>query len=150
MIRIYDNMNGMEIHAIIRKTGLKATPARVAILRILHKNRHPMSAQEIIEKLGPTVNQATVYRFMKGAANAGIIKQIDLRQNHARFEIFDEADHHHLVCVYCGKVRDVADCGIGDMHSKILQKAHDFAHIREHSLEFYGICKHCLQKRRKS
>jgi Fur family ferric uptake transcriptional regulator len=135
--------NKAGLRGILRKAGLKATPTRLAILIVLRRSKNPLSAQEIIEKLGKGFDQTTVYRFMRKLKDIGIIRQIDLRQNHAHFEWFDLDDHHHLVCVHCGRIEDITGCGVEAMHKSILNTAKGFSEIRQHSLEFYGICKNC-------
>jgi Fur family ferric uptake transcriptional regulator len=49
--------------------------------------------------------------------------------------------HHHLVCVSCGNVRELADCAIGDLVQD-LAAATDYD-IEGHWLEFYGRCASC-------
>lgn len=133
-----------ELRAILRKAGLKATPTRLAILAVIKKSKNPLSAQEIIEQLGKGFDQTTVYRFMKKLQAKSIIRQIDFRQNHAHFEFFDTDDHHHLVCVHCGRIEDISGCGVEEMYTSILEKTRGFAEVRQHSLEFYGVCKNCI------
>ncbi len=139
------NKETRDLRAILRRVGYKATASRLAILSAIKQSKNPVSAQELIEKLGGKYDQATVYRFIKRLKDGGIIRQIDLRQNHARYELFDTEDHHHLVCVDCGKIEDIAGCDIEDMHKAILGSTKNFSEIRQHSLEFYGVCKNCIK-----
>jgi Fur family ferric uptake transcriptional regulator len=132
--------------SILRKSGYKATPARIAILSILKKSRNPLSAQEIIELVPKEVDQATVYRTVKSLKAKGVIRQIDLRHNHAHYELTDIADHHHLICIQCGRIEDVHKCGVEEMQATILRGAKHFSEIRQHTLEFYGVCKACAKK----
>lgn len=136
---------------ILRKSGFKATPARLAILEIFAKSKRPLATQDIIDALSPPgkknrINQVTAYRTFKSLKTAGIIRPIDLRHNHAHYELADMAEHHHLICISCGKIEDVHHCGIEDTEAKILRSSKHFAEIREHALEFYGICKSCIKK----
>lgn len=132
-----------ELRGILRKAGLKATLPRLVILAVIKGSKNPLSAQEIIERVGKGFDKVTVYRFVKKLKGSGIIRQIDLRQNHARYELFDAGDHHHLVCVHCGRIEDITGCEVGDMYKSILITAKSFSEIRQHSLEFYGVCTHC-------
>jgi len=131
---------------MLRKSGHKATPSRLAILTLFKKNRNPMSAQEIIGGLSRGTDQATVYRTLKSLKEKGVIKQIDLRHNHAHYELADIADHHHLICLSCGRIEDVEHCGVDEIQSTILRSAKHFAEIKAHTLEFYGLCKACARK----
>jgi Fur family transcriptional regulator, ferric uptake regulator len=132
--------------ALLRKSGYKATPSRLAVLALLEKNRKPMSAQKIIDGIGSAMDQATVYRILKDLKSKGIIRQVDLRHNHAHYELSNADDHHHLVCIRCGTIEDVHDCGIEEVQGTILRRSKNFEEINQHALEFYGICKACAKK----
>ena len=131
---------------VLRKSGYKATPSRLAILGIFRKIRKPMSAQEVIDALPRDTDQATVYRTLKSLREKGIINQIDLRHNHAHYELTDLAEHHHLICLRCGKIEDVHHCGVEEVQTKVLRSSKHFVEIKQHALEFYGICKSCSKK----
>ncbi len=131
---------------VLRKSGYKATPSRLAILGIFRKTRKPMSAQEVIDTLPHDTDQATVYRTLKSLKEKGIIKQIDLRHNHAHYELAALAEHHHLICLHCGKIEDVRHCGVEEIQSTVLRSSKHFAEIKQHALEFYGVCKSCSKK----
>ncbi len=132
-----------EFKHILRKGGLKATSARVAILETLKAVKKPMSAQAIFEMLAKDLDRATVYRTVKSLKEKGIIVPIDLRHNHAHYEFANLAEHHHLICIKCGRVEDVHHCGLEEAQSKVLRSSKHFAKITEHALEFYGVCRKC-------
>lgn len=134
------------IAALLRKFGLKATPPRMRVIQILQKSQRPLSAMDIIQGTGAIADQATVYRIVKSLKAKGLIRQIDLRHNHAHYELSSDHEHHHLICVHCGRIEDIHDCGISDTHNLVLKHAKHFANIKEHTLEFYGTCKTCSKK----
>jgi Fe2+ or Zn2+ uptake regulation protein len=135
-----------DFRQVLRKSGYKATPSRLAILDALRRAKAPMSAQQVIEALPNGIDQATVYRTIKSLKGKGILKQIDLRHNHAYYELAELEEHHHLICVECGRVEDVHRCGIEDMQSAVLRSSKHFAEIKTHALEFYGLCRMCAAK----
>lgn len=134
--------------------GLKATLPRVAILEIFNTAKRPLAAQEIIDAMGDgrgrrrakKINQTTVYRTIKALKECGVITQIDLRHNHAHYEMAAAKKHHHLVCLQCGRIEDVYKCGIEETQAAVLRSSRHFAKIKEHALEFYGVCKKCAAK----
>jgi Fur family ferric uptake transcriptional regulator len=136
-----------DFRRLLRKSGHKATPARLAILEAFQRTKEPLSAQGLIALLPRDMDQATVYRTLKSLKEKGILKQIDLRHNHAHYELADIADHHHLICLSCGKIENVEHHNVQAMERTILQNAKHFTEIRQHTLEFYGICKTCAKKR---
>ncbi len=135
-----------KFQSLLRKSGSKATGARLSVLNILEKNKNPMSAQDVIDSLGNRMDQATVYRILKTLKEKGLIRQIDLRHNHAHYEIAGDKEHHHLICMHCGRIEDVHDCGVEGAQELILRRSKHFSEIRQHALEFYGICKSCAKK----
>jgi Fe2+ or Zn2+ uptake regulation protein len=132
---------------ILRKSGYKATPSRLAILEILKRAKNPISAQDIIDALPSNTDQATVYRTLKSLNEKGIIKPIDLRHNHAHYELTNTDEHHHLICLRCGRVEEVHHCNIETTQETILRSSKHFAEIKQHALEFYGICKSCAKNK---
>jgi Fe2+ or Zn2+ uptake regulation protein len=130
---------------LLRTSGFKATPSRLAILELFKRSKKPLAAQEIIDLLPKGTDAVTVYRTLKSFSAKGIIHQIDLRHNHAHYELTDIAEHHHLICLRCGRIEDVHECGIEDMQAAILRKTKHFAEIKQHTLEFYGVCKSCAR-----
>lgn len=131
---------------MLRKSGYRATPSRIAILEAFKRSRRPMSTQEIMKEINGSADQATVYRTIRSLKMKGIIKQIDLRHNHAHYELADLAEHHHLICIRCGRVEDVHRCGVEVMESSVLRSSKHFVEIRQHALEFYGVCRSCVGK----
>lgn len=140
-------MKTNKFQLILRKSGRKATEGRLAVLNLLQKSKHPLSAKDLIDVLKTQIDQATVYRTIKTLKEKGIIRQIDLRHNHAHYEIYKEDEHHHLICGNCGMIEDVEECGVEDMHEGILKKSRKFAEINQHALEFYGTCRSCAKQR---
>lgn len=133
--------------ALLRRSGYKATEGRLAVLNLLQKAKHPLSAKDVIDSLGDKIDQATVYRIIKALKKTGIIRQVDLRHNHAHYEIYREDEHHHLICSNCGTIEDVEECGLESMHSDILKNSAKFVEIKQHALEFYGTCRSCAKQR---
>ncbi len=130
---------------MLRRSGYKATPARLSILTVFKLSKRPMSVQGLLDALPKDIDQATVYRTINSLKRKGIIRQIDLRHNHAHYELADLAEHHHLICLHCGRIEDVHRCGVDAIQNSVLKSAKHFAEIKQHALEFYGICKSCAR-----
>lgn len=135
-----------EPKAVLRKAGYKVTPARLAVIGLMERSKKPFSTQEMIERIGSGFNEATIYRTVRTLKSSCIIRQIDLLHNHAHYELAAPDDHHHLVCTVCGRIEDIAGCEVEEMYNAILRAAKGFAEIRQHTLEFFGICASCGKK----
>jgi Fe2+ or Zn2+ uptake regulation protein len=135
------------LRAMLRKSGYKATGPRLSILALFKETKHPMSAQEILLALPRSahVDQATVYRTLKTLKAKSLVKPIDLRHNHAHYELANLEEHHHLICLRCGRIEDVDRCGVETLQTTVLKNSKHFAQIKEHTLEFYGLCKTCAK-----
>jgi Fe2+ or Zn2+ uptake regulation protein len=93
----------------VRSSGLKLTPQRMAIVRELAADPTHPTAQELYERLRPTLptmSFATVYNTLDALASTGLCAALSLAPGASRFDP-NMAAHHHAVCDRCGLVRDV-------------------------------------------
>ncbi|MEA3077745.1 MAG: Fur family transcriptional regulator, peroxide stress response regulator [Actinomycetota bacterium] len=98
-----------ELTELFRDRGLKVTPQRQCIFRTLHGNEVHPTAESVYAAASaemPTISLKTVYQTLNDLASMGEIQQLDLGTGSTRFDPNVEG-HHHLVCVQCGKVRDL-------------------------------------------
>ena len=92
-----------------REAGLKVTPQRQLLFRLLHNNTAHPTAETLYEvdvREMPGISLRTVYQTLTDLAAMGELQQIDLGGGAARFDP-NVDDHHHVVCDSCGDVRDV-------------------------------------------
>ena len=98
-----------ELTTLFRQRGLKVTPQRQAIFRVLHDaDVHP-TADAVYDEVSaqmPTISLRTVYQTLNDLTEMGEILQLDLGTGSARFD-GNVDPHHHLVCDECGMVLDV-------------------------------------------
>jgi len=99
-----------ELTTIFRDRGLRVTPQRQAIFRLLHGNElHPTveSLYDSARAEMPTISLKTVYQTVHDLETMGEVALLDLGTGSVRVDPNVEHDHHHLVCTRCGRVRDV-------------------------------------------
>lgn len=132
---------------LLRNRGLKATPARLALLAVLHQAKKPLSITALQRALTKEkINHVTFYRMVEDFMNAGIVRPVDLRHGHAHYELVPDREHHHLICTGCGMVKDITGCLPENFEIKTLRANPDFAKITDHALELFGLCKKCATK----
>lgn len=132
---------------IVRAHGLKATEARIRLLALLSRERHPLSVLEIEKKLGTDADTVTLYRTLEAFSDARIVRRADFAGREARYELAHGREHHHhLVCRNCGDVEDVATCGEAKIETVALAASKKFSSIQDHALEFFGTCRKCISK----
>ncbi len=91
-----------------REAGLKVTPQRQLLFRLLHDNTAHPTAETLYDAASremPGISLRTVYQTLTDLAAMGELQHIDLG-GAARFDP-NVDDHHHIVCDSCGEVRDV-------------------------------------------
>lgn len=128
----------------LRKVALRATPARLAVMKLLEKTEQPVDANTVlsfVNKEGVRTNPATIFRIMNILTKKGLVMPIQLQESKARYEMAGKPHHHHLVCESCGKIEDVSTIIVPTLEKEI-QKKSKFL-IKRHSLEFFGLCKLC-------
>ncbi|MDD5050370.1 MAG: transcriptional repressor [Candidatus Pacebacteria bacterium] len=133
--------------ALLRNTGLKATPGRVSLLKLLSKERKPLTVEAIKKKAGGKIDTVTLYRALEDFADVGIVRRVDFEHSHAHYEIVaGRKHHHHIICKKCEKVEDVDVCEFEGVEKSVLGQTRNFSSIMNHSLEFFGICNQCVNK----
>ncbi|WP_329248043.1 transcriptional repressor [Actinoallomurus sp. NBC_01490] len=129
--------------AELRRTGLRVTAARLAILDTVRAGDHldvDAVTSRVRERLGHVSFQA-VYEALHAFTAAGLVRRIEPAGSPARFECRVGDNHHHLVCRECGHVTDV-DCTAGE--APCLEPADDAGFlVDEADVTFWGFCPDC-------
>ena len=132
-----------ELTALFRARGLKVTPQRQRIFRILHDNDvHPTAEAVHAEIVGdmPTISLRTVYQTLNDLAAMGELMVLDLGTGSSRFDP-NLGAHQHLVCDRCGKVTDL-DVDFAEV-AVPPGKEHGYT-ISTTQIVFRGHCESCV------
>lgn len=136
----------------LRKAGLRATSARVGVLKALESSKAPLTHAEVYEQVAADgFDRATVYRNLIDLADARFLKRYDLGDHVWRFELLRaDADgngahraeaHPHFVCSDCGTVEclPAASVSVSIVRGgpKSLRKA------AELEIQIRGLCNEC-------
>jgi Fe2+ or Zn2+ uptake regulation protein len=130
-----------ELTDLFRRQGLKVTPQRQCIFRILNGSGvHPTAESVYAEAVGemPTISLRTVYQTLNDLTAMGEIQQLDLGTGSARFDPNTDG-HHHLVCTRCGKVRDL----YADFPAVRVPKGRHGFTVTSTEIVFRGVCEEC-------
>jgi Fe2+ or Zn2+ uptake regulation protein len=95
---------------LFREQGLRVTPQRQAIFRLLHGNAEHPTVESLHEQACadmPTISLKTVYQTVHDLEALGEVRVLDLGTGSVRVDPNVEDEHHHLVCTGCGRVRDL-------------------------------------------
>lgn len=131
-----------ELTRIFRSRGLKITPQRQSIFRVLHGSTVHPTAEAVFDAVRsemPRISLRTVYQTLNDLAAMGEIHAIDLGTGSARFDPHT-GPHHHLVCEGCGRVRDVEV----EFPGVTVQEADSFGFtVHATEIVFRGRCPEC-------
>lgn len=133
----------------LRAAGLRVTVQRVAVLDALIAHPHA-SAETVYSRLRDDLSGLalpTVHGILNDLTDARIVRRVSLPDAaSALYEVQDAFDnHHHLQCVECGRVEDVA-CAVGE--APCLHPSHDHGmRILEASVTYRAMCSDCERKK---
>jgi Fe2+ or Zn2+ uptake regulation protein len=131
----------------LRAHGLRTTPQRALILRVLQQADEHLDAQGIWQRArlqDESINLATVYRSLNALLGVSLIKQsfLDEGQKRAYFEAVDKPEHFHFACIRCGKVIELNSERVLLGHLEIEQGCG--CRVLNIYLKLEGYCPDCL------
>ena len=136
-----------ELQADILKNGLKVTPQRLAILKLLRGNLNHPTAEKIYNELlkeYPAISLKTVYDTLERFTEAGMVRKLDIDQRKMRFDAcMNHHDHFH--CRVCDNVYDIISSE--QMDTVKNNKVIEGHHIDTTSVNLKGVCKYCEVER---
>ena len=127
----------------------KLTTQRRTVLKVFieHPGEH-LSAEDvygILREHSMDIGLATVYRSLDLLAELGILQKMEFGDGCSRYEVGtmtpDEHQHHHMICMKCGKVFEFQDDLLDKLEKDICKKS-GFK-IVDHQVKFYGYCREC-------
>ena len=137
-----DMRNRDELVERFRAEGLKVTPQRELVFRLLENNTtHPTAESVHAAAVAsmPTISLKTVYQVLHDLRDLGEIQSIEVGTGAIRFDP-NVDDHHHLVCRTCGMVSDVRV----DLSDLAIPSARGFGFtVDAVEVTFRGQCSNC-------
>jgi Fur family ferric uptake transcriptional regulator len=129
----------------LREEGLRATRARIAIVRLLDASPVPLTLSDIHGKVRKEgCDFATVFRFISILEEKGLVERVAWIDGTTRHEIRSRDGHHHhhyLICRTCHKVEPIDECVVERFEDRIA-KERGYAGLH-HSLQLSGVCPKC-------
>ena len=138
----------MEAEAIKRSlegSGLRCTPQRYAVMKLLMEHTsHPTAAEifEAVNRMDPRSSRATTYNNLRDLVKAGLVREVAVEGRAARFDA-KGVRHHHFICDRCGNVEDIDWYDVPQPAPESLGART----LRECELIFRGLCKRCASRR---
>jgi Fur family transcriptional regulator, ferric uptake regulator len=133
-----------QFFTLLRSKNLKVTKNRTGIFMALSSAKSPLSVKEIhtmIEKKD-TSNIFSLYRDLPLLMKKGIVTSVTFEDGIDRYELASSEHKHHLVCVECKNIDEIAMDHDLDSFEKKIAEEKKFV-VKHHALEFYGLCAGC-------
>ena len=133
----------IDLMQTVRERGLKVTPQRLMIFRILEGNTNHPSAEEIYQEVVqdyPTISLATIYKTLEALRDMGEILELKVDRRRKRYDPCTNP-HHHIICSKCGKIEDIFEDF--SPHFKVATRINQRFKITGYHIEFYSICTRC-------
>lgn len=131
------------IRAVLRRHGLQATSARIAVLQILSEEHRHRSVEELradVLQRYPAIDPATVYRTLETLEGHGLVVRMELGDKRTRWALVTH-DHHHLICRNCETVVEFDDALFKQLAEEL---ARCYAvRVDLHHLVLRGLCPTC-------
>ena len=139
------------LRALLKKKQLKMTPQRQRILQVFceHPDSH-LSAEDVYQIVrddASDIGLATVYRTLELLSELDLLSQINFGDGRSRYELNRTGEghhHHHLICIYCGKVAEFDDDLLDQLEKEVAVQ--NGFQILDHQVKFFGHCKECQQR----
>ena len=138
--------NGREA---INAPGMRVTNQRALILAIIRQGQGHLDADEVFRQARqkhPRLSLSTVYRALQKFKELGLVEEVHFDESHHRYEIKSSAEHHHLVCLGCGRVIEFK-YPFTRLIKRNVDEARDFE-ITGGEIRLTGYCSACRQKQK--
>lgn len=127
----------------LRNHGMKITPQRLMIFRILENNSSHPSAEDVckrVKKIYPTVSFTTIYKTLETLRDLGELRELIIDEDRKHYDP-NITMHHHVICSACKKINDIVDDF--SSHIKLPDSVHKDYTVSGFQITFYGTCKKC-------
>jgi len=130
----------------LRSAGLRMTRQRALILEIIRHGH--LDADEVYRQARekqPRFSLSTVYRTLRMLKEQGLVDELHLGEAHHHYEVKPSAEHHHLVCLGCGKIVEI-ECKLSQRMKQDLARKQGFE-VTGVEINMTGYCSKCRQRR---
>jgi len=131
----------------LKASGMRATSQRALILEVIRRGH--LDADEIYRQARrkqPRLSLSTVYRTLRMFKELGLVEELHFDEAHHHYEAKPSSEHHHLVCLGCGKVVEF-ECQLSPKKRKDIAREKGFEIIGV-EIRMTGYCSKCRQGRK--
>ena len=128
--------------------GVRLTPTRESVLRLLWQSHQPLGAYQVQDQLskltGKSIAPPTVYRAIEFLSDLGLVHRLASLNAYIGCP-FPNSEHSNLfmICNGCGSAAEVAHGALNDVLQNASEKA-EFK-LESQNIELFGLCPQCSQ-----
>ena len=133
----------------LNSAGLRVTNQRALLLEIIRQGEGHLDAFELYRRARekqPRLSLSTVYRALQKFKKLGLVEEVHFDETHHHYEVKPSSEHHHLVCLGCGRVIEF-HYPLARQVKRNVPEAKDFDIIGT-ELRMTGYCSRCRQERK--
>lgn len=135
----------------LEERRLRKTPERFFILdRVMEMKDHFLVEDlcAVLDQESYHVSRATVYNTLDRLEDCGLVRRHQFGSQPAQYEkSTGTASHHHLVCVKCGRIKEVRDT---ELARQLGARRYRGFTTRYFALYVHGVCSKCQRSQRQS
>ena len=127
-----------------REAGLKITPQRLSIFKLLEANCSHPSAEDVyrdVLKVHPSISFTTVYKTLQTLRDMGEIQELSLNPERAHYDP-DVSEHAHTFCRSCKRIGDL-EYSLDNPSPMKLPEGPDGFEVHNVQLHAVGLCAEC-------
>lgn len=130
----------------LSSAGLRMTNQWALILGIIRQGH--LDADEVYRQARdkqPRLSLSTVYRTLRMLKKLGLVDELHFEETHHHYEVKPSAEHHHLVCLGCGKIVEF-ECSLSQRMRQDIARKKGFE-VTGVEVNMTGYCSKCRQGR---
>jgi len=134
---------------VLNTAGMRVTNQRALIMEIIRQGEGHLDADEIYRRARekePRLSLSTVYRALQMFKKLGLVEELHFDETHHHYEVSPSTEHHHLVCLGCGRVIEFHH-PLTRYVKKNVPEAKGFE-IVDAEISLTGYCPQCCQGRK--
>lgn len=138
---------GKNSEKILSRSGQRVTAQRTLLLDILRERGQHVDADELYRQARlkyPQLSLSTVYRNLQLFKKLGLVDEHHFAEEHHHYEVKSLGEHHHLLCLGCGRIVEF-DCPLSQQLKQDISQKHDFE-VSGVEVRMVGLCPSCRGK----
>jgi len=118
-------------------------------VEVIRKGKGHLDADEIYRQAREKelrLSLSTVYRNLQTLKRLGLVEEVHFDEEHHHYEVKPSTEHHHLVCLRCGRVVEF-EYPLSGMVKRNVVEAKDFE-ITGSEVRMTGYCPTCRESKK--